>query len=1071
MPQACKDDTTGTICDTPGADGGDKQINIHCDDHWVTIIGAGITGLTAAHELVERGFRVQVIEKANSSPMDIRRRVNGVGCAAPTGETVENAVEWAKTRVDVGGVARNQWSLLHDICKDDEKTCDESGMCSLGTWEDFFGRLSFQEGLARVNGVLTADDLSPTMTSGVETQDDLLALLTKMLSSGKANLQNVIQKILADLPDNNVNPNIFQNLPKNQPLSTNTGLQRLLSLGRAPEIPIDAAGAVNERLFVIPFELSDGVEQVPKSEHKALLAEWLTPWKEQLENGTALVRRVLIRYRLPDGSEWPANDAISGRMKALDFIAPTLGASLPDVVREIFISQDQAQQIFAGAALERILNAPLVAGEHGYRFFAGFYRHLRDTMKRTPIYDPARCEFTDKTVHDNLVEVKWQAIADPQRAYATAFPRKPVHSITELRNVYQRIRRDLGYRPSDILRFMLRILRYMTSSSERRAAHYEDLTWWDFLSIRNLRRELPRPTPPPQPTTPPQRFNYGQRFAEALKHSPQALVAMKADLADARTQGNISVQLLMDNLGLHEFSDSTLTGPTSEAWFVHWRKYLEAQGVRFYSAEVKKVTYRAGAALGHRLDLKFDSDVLMRLEGEEYKKPSDTTNSPHYVICATDLPGAADLFRDTGLNIGVLAGEPEPEVTEEDTEPGAGLGAEPLEKFAYPDGRYQEDPRILSLDMNKGHDRYQTLTGIQFFYPSRLSFADAHIYYAESAWGLSAVSQYQYWRPYVTQPQKERRFLGNLSIDIGAWGLAGGYNSPSSMSADEIANAVQDQIISCLGTVGGRHAPRARYYHLDDLIEFDNDGKPFKNHYPYLINLVSDWKHRPLGALWSPLDGEHRNRVPGRSALQPDADVWHQGGYLVHHGQLVFAGTYMRTYTRLGTMESANESARHAVNAILDHCFRHKDEGGKSVPKPPWDRASKVEPHYLWTPLGDYCSIWDPEQSEIPDLEFAKLVDKYLFAKKPPKEVEAEYLDDRPPGNNSTYFEDRPHMFDLLGIDELPNLIDDDADALRVFDVLNAGLQALSEDDSLDDTNIARALLRIRKGLVKTFGL
>ena len=67
-------------------------------DIWVTIIGAGITGLTAAHELVERGFRVQVIEANAASPTDVS--------AAPI-SLVEGLDD-----VDVGGIARTQWSVL-----------------------------------------------------------------------------------------------------------------------------------------------------------------------------------------------------------------------------------------------------------------------------------------------------------------------------------------------------------------------------------------------------------------------------------------------------------------------------------------------------------------------------------------------------------------------------------------------------------------------------------------------------------------------------------------------------------------------------------------------------------------------------------------------------------------------------------------------------------------------------------------------------------------------------------------------------------------------------------------------
>ena len=53
----------------------------------VTIFGAGIAGLTAAHELVERGFHVQVWEKASDERHPDR------GC-------------------DVGGLARTQWGAV-----------------------------------------------------------------------------------------------------------------------------------------------------------------------------------------------------------------------------------------------------------------------------------------------------------------------------------------------------------------------------------------------------------------------------------------------------------------------------------------------------------------------------------------------------------------------------------------------------------------------------------------------------------------------------------------------------------------------------------------------------------------------------------------------------------------------------------------------------------------------------------------------------------------------------------------------------------------------------------------------
>ena len=77
---------------------------------------------------------------------------------------------------------------------------------------------------------------------------------------------------------------------------------------------------------------------------------------------------------------------------------------------------------------------------------------------------------------------------------------------------------------------------------------------------------------------------------------------------------------------------------------------------------------------------------------------------------------------------------------------------------------------------------------------------------------------------------------------------------------------------------------------------------------------ASPWN--PNGTSWvAPADGG-----PWRDDLE-ERDVWQarHGGYQVHHNSLVFAGTWTKTFTRMTTMEAACESARHAVNAILDH--------------------------------------------------------------------------------------------------------------------------------------------------------
>jgi hypothetical protein len=72
---------------------------------------------------------------------------------------------------------------------------------------------------------------------------------------------------------------------------------------------------------------------------------------------------------------------------------------------------------------------------------------------------------------------------------------------------------------------------------------------------------------------------------------------------------------------------------------------------------------------------------------------------------------------------------------------------------------------------------------------------------------------------------------------------------------------------------------------LDPTLEFRGPRAPH-NPDPLLVNIAGSWRHRPEAA--TELD------------------------------HLVVAGDYVRTSTDVATMEAANESARRAVNAILD---------------------------------------------------------------------------------------------------------------------------------------------------------
>ena len=921
---------------------------------WVTVLGAGIAGLTAAHELIERGFQVQVVEKSHGSPViedenpDFRAVRFQRGLVEP----------------DIGGIARTQWSTAPMDRK--------------------IGQTSIFSDLKKKHDPELPKDHCLERTKSIHGDGDWWGAELESWDYEK---------------------------------------------GTA---------------LAIPFSLTN---QLVEPKATAAITKWLEYIKAN--SSVAAIQIVVVIYRPTDGgpSEIQGPDKAYERLRALlawlpEQPAAKIAGLLEDFpVARIEVDGASPAAEFPGLLIRYHDQLGLIAGEHGFRFFPGFYRHLRDTMKRTPIYDALDNRFTERTAHDNLTEVRFQTIEDPTRRHGSSFLREKFSSFGAMVNQYSQLRSDLGYRPSDLLRFMLRMTRFMTSSTKRRKLQYEGISWWTFLSVRHLHTEANAKNPALLP--------YGERFSRAIKHSPEALVAMKADKADARTQGNISVQLAMDQFNLHEHTDSTLSGPTSESWFRHWREYLKQQGVRFYVGEVTSITYPSAGYDPAAPDPGFPKGVQVTIAFPGGKRPHSffaptgtkaESRQPHYYVSAMDAIAVKRVTTE-------LRAKYDEQV-------------KVLGKIArlVSGENGTRNPEKLTVSQDEQLP-YQTLSGIQLYYLPRISFEPAHIYYADSAWGLSAVSQVQYWGPIGTGGHHSK-LLGNLSLDIGSWRPRKGQPEltdapdPSLCRPYDIADEVWKQITAGRSIAG----PTPSYYHLDDYIQFQfrdaPGGKkllPTWNRSPFLINDVNGWNARPPGEPWSPSDRRaHRERIPGDGKEYELVWRHRNGGYEVYFDNLVFAGTHMRTFTRMGTMEAANESARHAVNAILDHLTFDYRKYYKvpTPPPPPKNSVSGIRepnvPEQIATPFGDYCDIWNPEQNEFADLDFLKLIDKHLFENHKPSPRSS---DDVVEGHTAPM---PPHLFDLLGVDRLPDLIDNDADATKVFDLLRTGLAQLKESQSAD---------------------
>jgi geranylgeranyl pyrophosphate synthase/uncharacterized protein with NAD-binding domain and iron-sulfur cluster len=214
-------------------------------------------------------------------------------------------------------------------------------------------------------------------------------------------------------------------------------------------------------------------------------------------------------------------------------------------------------------------------GEHGFRFFAGFYRHLSDTMRRTPSFD-------GRNVADHLIpttRIAFTQYGKPTFAISAAFPRTPSDAGVLLRNVLLAFGPINELTPDETAFFGARFWQILTSCGERRLGQYERTSWWDFVDAE---RRSPA---------------YKKFLASGFTRS---LVAAKARKASARTVGDMFTQMMLtitDPTG--GSTDRVLDGPTNFVWIDPWRNYLESRGVQYLTeAEVEEIACDGGRITG-----------------------------------------------------------------------------------------------------------------------------------------------------------------------------------------------------------------------------------------------------------------------------------------------------------------------------------------------------------------------------------------------------------------------------------------------------------------------------------------
>ena len=451
-------------------------------------------------------------------------------------------------------------------------------------------------------------------------------------------------------------------------------------------------------------------------------------------------------------------------------------------------------------------------GEHGFRFFPGFYHHVPETMRRIP--------FESGTVGDNLVEApasgaKFFRNGDHADALLFGSGPDPVQLLTVdglRRNLMDNLNGST-VPPHEQAYFIERLMVFFTSSDERRYGQWEKTSWWDFVGAED-RSE-----------------SYQRVLATGLTRS---LVAAKETVASTRTIGNMAEAFIYTILGRGNDGalDRVLDLPTNEAWIDPWMQLLRGLGVNFVHGQ-RLLRYETG---GGRITSAWVADAAGR---------------------------RARIQADWYVN------------------------AMPVER-AVP----TLTPDVLTLDPSlRGMETLTTdwMVGIQYFLRQPAEITKGHITFLDAPWALTALTQGQFWADRViSRDYGNGEVVDILSVDISDWDSPGIlYGKPAKeCSPEEVANEVFAQMRD--HHTAGEKLPDdiVHSWFLDPGVQYNKRTGRNTNETPLLINTVDSWTRRPTA----------RTKIPN----------------------LFMSGDHVQTDIDLATMEGANESARYAVNAILD---------------------------------------------------------------------------------------------------------------------------------------------------------
>lgn len=211
-------------------------------------------------------------------------------------------------------------------------------------------------------------------------------------------------------------------------------------------------------------------------------------------------------------------------------------------------------------------------GEHGFRFFPGFYKNIPDTMRRVPAGGNA------DGVFGHLVDAHQELLTTPNNGQLWYLPSADEHGFQEAaESVITALGIAFGVPPNETAYFVRKMLVFMTSSDQRRVGQWEYVSWQEFTNSAHF-----------SPM-------YQDLFGSGLT---KTLVAAKGAAASTRTVALMGEAFLYSLMAQYNpwiaresgygAADRLLDLPTNEAWIDPWRDYLRSRGVTFVGQQRAK---------------------------------------------------------------------------------------------------------------------------------------------------------------------------------------------------------------------------------------------------------------------------------------------------------------------------------------------------------------------------------------------------------------------------------------------------------------------------------------------------